>query len=381
MPVPSLGLYWTHPDGDPTTVPCVHVVQQHPGGDVITTPCMHPPVQQHPDGDTITTPCTHMVQQHPGGDVHTTFGKTWTSPCIHFVQQHPNGDQHSVPCIHLVPPHPNGDQHTVPCTHLSRAHPNGDPGPNVPCMHPLPVVREEKSLGLRFFTADAALQQATIDAVTTLNRLGVNVGSPRRLDIFKRPAINGDPFDDKDPFWSHYDPVAHAIQVTDGHTHADDVETIHHELGHAIIGQKCVQIVTLGKPHRLVEPTDPGEAMSEGWADFIALMLGNARNATSATYSGMDWETRDPRVLKDPKIEYNVGCTLWDLFDTVRSGSEVDGMAVAFSELFKVYSPTMATITAPPLITDIDDYLTRFVKNNPKLAQQVRAIRIDNCGP
>jgi hypothetical protein len=41
----------------------------------------------------------------------------------------------------------------------------------------------------------------------------------------------------------------------------------------------------------------------------------------------------------------------------------------------------MATLTAPPLITDIDDYLTRFVKNNPKLAQQARAIRIDNCGP
>jgi hypothetical protein len=380
MPVPSLGLYWTHPDGDPTTVPCVHVVAQHPQGDTITTPCTHPPVQQHPNGDPVTTPCVHMVQQHPGGDVHQAFGRSWTTPCIHFVQQHPNGDTTTVPCIHLVQPHPQGDQHTIPCTHLSRKHPNGDTGPNVPCSHPLPVVREVASLGLRFFTNDAALQQATIDAVTTLKGLGVNVGSPRRLDIFKRPPINGDPNDNTDPFWSHYDPVAHAIQITEGHSHDDDVETIHHELGHAIVGQKCIQILTGGKPHTIDGPTDPGEAMSEGWADFIAVMLGNARTAPMPLYKGMDWERRSTGVPKDPKIEYNVGCTLWDLFDTVRTNNETDGMAVGFSELFKVYSPTLATLTAPPLIRDIDDYLTRFGANNPSLTKAAKAIRAANCG-
>lgn len=33
MPTLPAVLFWTHPEGDTTTIPCVHLVPKHPGGD------------------------------------------------------------------------------------------------------------------------------------------------------------------------------------------------------------------------------------------------------------------------------------------------------------------------------------------------------------
>jgi len=345
-------LFWTHPQGDPTTIPCHHLVQQHT------------------DGDRHTTPCIHLIQQHPNGHPNPVPGFP-NIPCTHYRQQHPAGDTITTPCIHFV-----------------LQHPAGHPGPEIPCVHPLPVVREVSGLNLKFYTNDTTIQNETITAATRLKDLGINIGSPvRPLCIFNRDPINGDPDDSTDPFWSHYNPAFHSIQITrrPGVLDINRLRnTLHHEIGHATIGQSLIQIGTPAHPHRLTEMTDPAEAMSEGWAHFIALVIRFNRTVVNPVYNGKFWGTRDPGVLCVSTIEYNVGCLLWDLLDVPSDGPTpgrpgLDNVILPLSELFRVYSPTLTAITNGPVISTVGDYLSRLVTNNPSLIARIDRVRQLNC--
>ncbi|MFN8442081.1 MAG: hypothetical protein U0175_14970 [Caldilineaceae bacterium] len=63
-----------------------------------------------------------------------------------------------------------------------------------------------------FYTDNQVIQNAVMDAVTRLNALGVSlITFQRPLCIFHRWRLaNGD---GNDPFWSHYSPLLHSIQV------------------------------------------------------------------------------------------------------------------------------------------------------------------------
>lgn len=347
-------LFWTHAEGDSTTVPCIHIVRQHA------------------NGDTTTVPCVHLVQQHPGGD---------PNPIPHM----PN-----IPCIHLTQQHPGGDTVTTPCIHLVQQHPAGDPGPDIPCLHPMPIVRTVPALFLVFYTADTTIQNETIAAATRLKNLGISIGSPLRpLNIFNRPPVRGNADDATDPFWSHYNPLFHSIQITQRPGPLDLArlrDTLHHEMGHATLGHSLVQITQPAAVHSLTAPTDPGEAMSEGWAHFIALAIRFEPAEPDPAYSGMRWGVRDAAVPRRPDIEYNVGCMLWDLLDTTaepprRGQVGSDTVAMKFKELFRVYSPTLQTIPNGPIIPDVANYLQRLENNNPALAPRIDAVRQLNVGP
>src|SRR5689334_15904269 len=127
MPLPA-NLFWTHPQGDSTVVPCVHLVQQHPAGDAHNIPCLH------------------LVQEHPEGDPNPIPGL-------------PN-----VPCTHIHQEHPKGDEFVTPCIHLMQAHPAGDPGPDVPCIHQITPAAKDTARHLIFYTDDTTYQSI----VTTL---------------------------------------------------------------------------------------------------------------------------------------------------------------------------------------------------------------------
>jgi hypothetical protein len=379
-------LMWIHPFGDSQTVPCTHLVAQHPGGDTVTVPCVHPPTAQHPSGDSVTTPCVHRVQQHPGGDTVTNPlppHNTHTVPCTHLVAQHPGGDQKTVPCVHLVKPHPNGDTSTVPCVHRAPQHPGGDTVMS-PCAHPLSPKREELGLGLVFFTDDSDIQSIVIEALKKLKALGVkNFGTlPRPLCVLNRDWLDGFARDSSNPFWPHYDPKRHAIQLTKGFP---DIKSVaHHELGHAILGHKCVRILG-GGAHSMKKVSSPSVAMSEGWAHFVGLAIENAQGASAPRFQGeSDWERRDTSVPKDRAIEYNVACVLWDLYDSAQdagsSTSSGDQTSLSFAELFRVFSPSLATIPDGPVMADVDDYLTRLKQNNQGARTRIDAVRKLNLG-
>ncbi len=354
MPLPA-NLFWTHPQGDPTTVPCTHIVQQHP------------------NGDRTNVPCTHVVQEHPNGHRNpnpiSVLPDLPRTPCIHFRQQHAN------------------DVLTTPCVHVGQQHPGGHPGPEVPCFHPVAMVREESNLHLKFFTGNATIQSETIAAATRLKDLGISVGTTiRPLCIFNRAPINGNPDDNDDPFWSHYSPLFHSIQIT-RRSGALDVQrlrdTLHHEMGHATIGQSLIDIPGGGN-HTLTGASDPGVAMSEGWAHFIALVIRFARTELNPTYDGMAWGRRDSSVACSPNIEYNVGCLLWDLFDSPSDGPTpnrpgADTVVLPLSELFRVYSPTLTTILNGPVIPSVGNYLERLENNNPSLRSRIERLRPLNC--
>lgn len=349
-------LFWEHPDGDTVTIPCVHLVQQHPGG------------------DTELVPCTHSVPAHPGG--HTT----------------PVG---TVPCGHLVPAHPAGDAVIHPCTHLVAQHPGGHPAAGGPCVHPLTPVRVDTDLNLVFYTDDATLQDAALAGAARLRALGVEIGRPRPLNVFARPPLRGNPDDAQDPFWSHYDPGTHSIQVT-WRTPADYprlIDTLYHEMGHALLGHRCVQIATANGPHTLTQPSTPGVALSEGWAHLVALAIRFRPDETPTSYKGMDWEERTSTVPLDPNIEYNVACALWDLLDlgsgaadtvTIQIGSRVialrERVTMPFADLFRVYSPSLATLADGPIIPDVQNYLMRLSQNHPGRAWGISIAARANLG-
>ncbi|MBM3946462.1 MAG: hypothetical protein FJ315_03555 [SAR202 cluster bacterium] len=242
----------------------------------------------------------------------------------------------------------------------------------MPCSHPLQPTGFDFSNGLIFYTSNSEVRAAAVTAVNRLRTLGVNPLAPRPLHIFHRDPINGNPGDDTDPFWSRYHPVYHAIQITRGGLSGQALtDTMYHEMGHALLGHQCVRIASTGDPHSYCGPQAPGGAMSEGWANFVALAIAGA-----PTLAGMDWENRQGCENTDPNpdIEYFVGCCLWDLFDPTGE----DPIALPFTELLGVYSPTLQTLANGPIIYGVNEYVARLKQNNPSKAERIEQVRIAN---
>ncbi len=378
-------LYWTHPYGHNAGAPCPHLA--HPNGDPLgKAPCNCPPVPEHSAGHPTTVACTHKKLRHPGG--HDTgkkdpFGNKIMSPCNEWDTEHPNGHPGpNGPCGHWKKAHPNGHPlPNKPCTHP--AHPEGH-GVVTPCNHPLAMDLTPNNAGVKFFTTDPDIQSAVKAASSKLQNQGINVGIPRKLSVFHREPINGDPNDNKDPFWSHYNPVWHSIQLTKGRPMDDLRATVLHELGHALLGHKAVHIDSDGGPHSLSDANDAGLAMSEGWAHFVALYLSGKASA----FKGRDWDAGhlDTGIPFSIKNEFRVACILWDLYDsqadkTSKGAAAYSAPKFTFADLFKVYSPSLATLANGPIIPSLDDFLARLKKNNPAKAHLIDPVRNFNLSP
>jgi hypothetical protein len=159
---------------------------------------------------------------------------------------------------------------------------------------------------------------------------------------------------------------------------ADLKAALRHEMGHALMGHRCVQLATQGGPHGITQQLDPGTAMSEGWADFVAVVLGNARGAVAPAYMGMNWETQS--VAPQPNVEYCVGCCLWDLYDTHADLGDTAGVAEQFSfkQLFGVFSPNFQTLLDGPVINGVKEYLHRLAEIYPAKRAQIASIALRN---
>jgi hypothetical protein len=355
-PLESDKLFLDHPKGDPTFLPCAH------------------PVTQHPNGDTTYVPCVHSKQAHPQGD------RVWT----------PSGYK-NVPCIHRTAEHPEGDPVTVPCIHKVPQHPNGDPGPVLPCTHPARPVREEYNGLLKFYTDNQLIQNGVLEAATRLQNLGVKlITFPRPLHVFHRPPLASG--GGGDPLFSHYNPVFHSIQVMDwGQSDAEKLDSLRHEIGHALVGNQLVNTYA-GGYHTLTDPASSYQlAMSEGWANFVGLVLTYAQTPTvPVMYKDHNWETIE--VAPNGLVEYCVGCCLWDLYDNIREVIVIPGTmlrqeetaSIAFTEFFKIYNPSLETIPNGPWIANVWDFLERIKDNNPgnsRLHQQIDRLMTINVGP
>ncbi|MEK7866679.1 MAG: hypothetical protein AAB434_08335 [Planctomycetota bacterium] len=381
-------LGWEHPFGDRNSVPCTHLTAQHPGGDAgPRVPCTHTFVE-HPQGHSDMLPCVHLVQEHGGHEARVPCthgprnfhrdGDTVNTPCTHMVKQHAGGDRGPVrPCQHVGLRHPEGDSApNVPCIHVTAQHPNGDEGPLTPCVHPLRPSRVVPKFALNLFVDDKSLQDEVIRMVDVLDRAGIHVGRPRPFNVFHRSPINGDPNDDEDPFWSHYEPDTHSIQLTKGRAIDSLIETIRHEIGHAILGHQCVRISSPGGSHSFSDAKDDGLGMSEGWAQFVGLMLSGDRGAASVNFKGEEWEAGELTSYPfDRRNEFRVGCILWDVFDTRPRVGENDSVEATFADMFRVFSPSLETLQNGPKIPSIDDYLSRLERNGVATRAELKAIR------
>jgi hypothetical protein len=374
--------FWVHPRGDGQNNPCTHTTAQHPAGDPIMGPCTHlKPL--HPEGDDTgaKTPCQHLDK----------FGKPMHGP--HPVM---------LPCPHIAPEHPAGHDtgKKTPCVHLAPAHPHGHPGPWIPCVHKMPLLATDPA-GTNFYTDHPQLRAETRRATAWLKQLGIDLNvstprgdvpappapkvptpglRPRPLSLFTRPPVFGNSDDNKDPMWSHYNPVYHSVQVLPT-GRKDPVLTLRHELGHALVGRACHQVIIASKggAHSMTDASDAGLAMSEGWAHFVCLTLTHGRGDAKAIYEGRDFEAANDKVIPlTQKSEFRVACVLWDLYDTNEDGD--DRVSVDFAELFRVFSPSLATLPNGPVMRDLDDYLDRLTKNHPALAGRIKAVRDMNTG-
>ena len=355
---------------------------------------------QHPEGDSFKVPCQHLQTVQTGsvninvptkidvGTQHSDDGK-WRAP---------TGHEYTIPCLHWNTNITMGTAQ-VPTYELRPQHLDGDDSPvRGPCLHALTPSAVDNNRRLLFFTDDAQYQAIATELVDKLrNELHVRtVGSSARpLLLFFREAVRGNPNDSTDPFWSHYDPFLHAIQITrdPNGINYDSVRTVlSHELGHAIVGQSCVQIPNEGDPHAMKTPSHPGEAMSEGWADFVRVALGRTgRGTPHSPFAGASFEERDPAVLLTTDIEYNILCLLWDLYDVQTvvhmrppridrvvaddDAAATEATAFSFEELFGVFSPSLDTLPAGPTIWDIHNYLGRLRTMFPDRAGVVDAVR------
>jgi hypothetical protein len=347
-------LFVEHPKGDRAQVPCIHWKTQHKEDGGGNGPCLCPRVAEH-GSDSQQVPCAHPTFRGP---------------------QH-GSDTVSVPCTHLKPPHPGHPLPRVPCVHKVREHAS-DEGPAVPCPHRLQPVKLDKELGLVFFTADPSIQAWVIASARRFADKGVWVGRPRPLNIFHREPVYGKE-SNKDPFWSHYNSTSHTLQIMKRASESAVYrDTIRHELGHASLGHSCVLLSSLTGLHSMTRASDRETAMCEGWAHFCALFL-DAEPGGKPFYRPFDWEagTRNERPGQDgapptpsskvacnDKIEFCPAVVLWDLYDTVADGD--DKVSFSFPELFKVFSPTLATLPNGPKMTGIKDYADRLADNNPK---------------
>ncbi len=376
-------LFWNHIIGDPQTVPCAHLTQQHPGGDATTVPCTHL-TPQHPGGHPTTVPCVHInlatrKVAHPGGDPGPIVA------CTHMIQQHPAGD-----------PGP-----TAPCTHMVAQHPGGDTAYSV-CAHPMVPTRQEGAGNLIFYSNNSELENEVINTVQRLRELGVRIAAPRPLNIFNHDWVPGiEKETSANPAWPHYARDTHSLQIPKSWTGMKMREAVHHEMGHALLGHACVWNKSKGGSHDLKKISDPGLAMSEGWAHFVALAIENQQSSEVGpiNYQGTVWENMN--ITANPNIEYCVGCCLWDLYDSpkrriLRGGSSrgggrvvtiasddeagADKVALSFTELFKVYSPTLQTLIDGPQIPDIGDYIKRLKQNNPDIADDIEKVKVANVG-
>lgn len=358
---------------------------QHVLGDHTTTPCTHMS-PEHANGDPVMAPCTHLAPEHPGGD---DTGK-----------KDPRGNAIRVPCVHIKPQHPEGHPTgaTVPCVHLKPQHPQGDQGPWVPCVHPVRLVRVDQELGINFYTDNAALQSQARDAALKFKAWGINSGGaagrlargqadrpktfdayalatggdPRMLSIFNHEPTAGFPADGTNPMWSHYNAAFHSLQIMQGETRMPS--TMYHEMGHSICGHTCVISLSPGQPHSLCGVTAPAEAITEGWADFVEMALLFPQSQMNPNIDGTDVASANAgNCPKSPNCEFRVATILWDLYDI---GDEPgDNISLSFGELYKVFSPTMATLSSGPILKDLDDYLERLIKNHPDKEAAIRAVR------
>ncbi len=355
---------------------------------------------QHAEGDSFKVPCQHLQAVQTGsvsidvptkidvGTQHSDDGK-WRAP---------TGQEYTIPCMHWNTNVTTGTAQ-VPTFELRPQHPDGDDSPvHGPCIHALTPSAVDSSRHLVFFTDDPQYQMIVTQLVDKLrNELHVRtVGSSARpLMLFFREAVRGNPNDSTDPFWSHYDPFLHAIQITRNPTGIDydSVRAVlSHELGHAIVGQSCVQVPNEGDPHSMKRPSHPGEAMSEGWADFVAVALARTgRGTPHSLFAGASFEERDPAVPLTTDIEYNIMCLLWDLYDVETvvqarpprigrvipddDSAATEATAFSFEELFGVFSPSLDTLPAGPVIWDIRNYLGRLRTMYPERASVIDSVQ------
>ncbi len=418
--------FWEHPYGDEAgRTPCKHLRKQHPGGDLAPCPC--PKSLQHPGGDEKKIECVHRKLLHPDGDeekvpcVHRNLdgsakhgdGDTARKPCGHWVKDHPDGDRETVPCTHWVTKHPDGEPGTnVPCTHLTAEHRDGD-AVLKPCGHRLGKVASDSDPPVDFYTDDAAVTAGVRDGVKKLKELGVKFKWPRPLCVFYREPINGNPDDNNDPFWSHCNMVDSVLVVTKDPsdwlakngpmTKGDRTNwfesrkrglqvTIRHELGHAIVGYKCVLAMADFSPHSLFMEQSAGGAISEGWADFVAVALLSDRGALDAAYKG--WTVEDGETLTKAqkpdgsevevkatqKVEFRVMCFLWDCYDTASSTAargrttRDETLQLKFDEIFAAWSPSGETLLNSPLMPDARSFMNRLANNKPDLKTELERV-------
>ncbi|MCC6738902.1 MAG: hypothetical protein IT452_07630 [Planctomycetia bacterium] len=405
---------WEHPFGDEAgKAPCVHKSKQHPGGDLAPCPC--PKKVQHADGDESTVPCVHQRLEHPGGDdtgkkvpcVHLKNGRPEhgggdpvMAPCTHKAAEHPGGDKVKTPCKHFVTKHPDGEPGTnVPCVHLVNQHPEGDPV-RVPCEHLLKKVKSLKDPPVDFYTDDAEVQRLVAEGIGRLKALGVKFDWKRPLAVFYREPVNGNPDDNKDPFWHHCDGVQKVIVITRTADAwiaknqpakederrawlADRKEffdfTVRHELGHALIGGRCVIVPSLGSPHNMTKEQTAAGAMAEGWANFVGAALTFERGDAAPVWRGWNFETPNaPDDVKlTQKIEYRVACFLWDCYDNAvvipaRGPQRRDEtLEFKFTDLLEVWGDTLETLPNGPVMPDARSFMNRLSNNHPDLAQKI----------
>jgi hypothetical protein len=205
--------------------------------------------------------------------------------------------------------------------------------------------------------------------VKRLKNWGVKVGNPvRPLHIVSREWAPGyDANSPSNPFWSHYDPLEHTVQIAPNSRNKPD--TMFHEIGHAICGTEPIFIPTgYYADHNLTDTSSEPIALNEGWADFVALALTHDRASDNPDYGRRNLEERNLAIPKKDTIEYNVAAILWDLFDTRRDEEEV---ALNFGALFRVFSPSLEARQGPAILLGVRDFLDRLKAQNPRSAQQI----------
>lgn len=66
------------------------------------------------------------------------------------------------------------------------------------------------------------------------------------------------------------------------------------------------------------------------------------------------------------KLHHCVAAALWHLYDTAGPEEAVDDVQMAFTGMFRVYSPTLQAVTEGLTIWNICDYLSRLEEYFPR---------------